>query len=180
MAARRHDPDRRQRIIDAAIDVARERGIDALSHRTVAAAADVPLGSTTYHFAGLDDLLVAALDQANNAWLDGLEQWERALPPDADLAAELAALIERTAAGDRQQVTLEYELYVAALRHERLRPLAAGCVDRLAGLLARRTPDRITAKALAALTDGLILQLLLTGRRADPAEVRELLGRLLR
>lgn len=48
--ARRYDPERRQRIIDAAITVVGERGIAALSHRAVAAAADVPLGSTTYHF----------------------------------------------------------------------------------------------------------------------------------
>jgi len=44
---RRYDPDRRQRIIDAAIAVVGERGIAGLSHRSVAAAADVPLGSTT-------------------------------------------------------------------------------------------------------------------------------------
>lgn len=58
---RRYDPDRRQRIIDAAIRVVAGRGIAGLSHRAVAAEADVPLGSTTYHFASLDDLLIAAL-----------------------------------------------------------------------------------------------------------------------
>ena len=64
LMARRYDPERRQRIIDAAIRVAELKGIAALSHRTVAAEADVPLGSTTYHFAGLDELLVAALDRS--------------------------------------------------------------------------------------------------------------------
>ncbi|WP_323369626.1 TetR family transcriptional regulator C-terminal domain-containing protein, partial [Streptomyces alkaliterrae] len=34
-----------------------------------------------------------------------------------------------------------------------------------------------TARALAALTDGLMLQLLLTGRRADRTELRELFAR---
>ena len=66
--ARRYDPERRQRIIDAAIRVVGDRGIAGLSHRTVAAEADVPLGSTTYHFKTLDDLMVAALRQANEGF----------------------------------------------------------------------------------------------------------------
>ncbi|MGW1284542.1 TetR/AcrR family transcriptional regulator, partial [Streptomyces sp. NPDC002586] len=52
---RRHDPERRQRIIDAAIRVVGRDGIAGLSHRSVAAEADVPLGSTTYHFATLEE-----------------------------------------------------------------------------------------------------------------------------
>jgi TetR/AcrR family transcriptional regulator, regulator of biofilm formation and stress response len=59
--ARRHDPGRRDRIIDAAIRVIGAEGIAGLSHRSVAGEADVPLGSTTYHFASLDELLIAAL-----------------------------------------------------------------------------------------------------------------------
>lgn len=68
MAARRYDPERRQRIIDAAIRVVGARGLAGLSHRTVAAEADVPLGSTTYHFKTLDELMVAALRQANEGF----------------------------------------------------------------------------------------------------------------
>lgn len=63
--ARRHDPERRERIIEAAIRVVGAHGIAGLSHRSVAAEADVPLGSTTYHFASLDELLVAALRRCN-------------------------------------------------------------------------------------------------------------------
>ena len=48
--ARRVDPNRRQRIIDACLDVIAERGVAGTSHRIVAEAADVPLGSMTYHF----------------------------------------------------------------------------------------------------------------------------------
>lgn len=70
--ARRYDPERRQRIIDAAIRVVGEKGIGGLSHRSVAAAADVPLGSTTYHFKTLDELLVATLRQANEGFAKAL------------------------------------------------------------------------------------------------------------
>src|SRR5690349_24946758 len=107
--ARRYDPERRQRIIDAAIRVVGERGIAGLSHRAVAAAADVPLGSTTYHFATLDDLLVAALRQCNEAFFR--EAGERALlgAPGADLAVELARFVDETVSRDRPRARLEYE-----------------------------------------------------------------------
>lgn len=164
---RRYDPDRRQRLIHAAVEIVAERGIAALSHRAVAAAADVPLGSTTYHFTSLDDLLVAALQQANDTWLAELDTWERELPPNASFALELATRIERMAADERGRVRLEYELYVAALRHERLRLVAARSVDRLVEILGRRTADRPRAAALAALLDGVLLQILLTGREPD-------------
>lgn len=175
---RRYDPQRRQRIIDAAIRVVAARGIGALSHRAVAAEADVPLGSTTYHFATLDDLLVAALGQANEAWLVKLEDWERGMAPDASLAEELAAFIEE-AADDRQQATLEYELYFAALRHERLRPIAADCLDRLTELFARRTGDLATARALTAMVDGMLSQQLVTGRGAEREPLRQQLAKVI-
>jgi TetR/AcrR family transcriptional regulator, regulator of biofilm formation and stress response len=172
---RRHDPERRDRLVDAAIRVVDAHGISGLSHRRVAAEADVPLGSTTYHFASREDLLVAALRRIGAAWLDGVDRWERGLPPDATLADELAGLIAETLTGDRARTRLEYELYLAALRHDSVRPLAAHCVDGLAAVLRRRTRDDATARALAALTDGLTLQLLLTGRTLRRDELRALL-----
>lgn len=176
---RRHDPDRRRRLVDAAIRVVGAHGIAGLSHRRVAAEADVPLGSTTYHFASRDDLLVAALKQLAADWLAGIDRWERALPADAPLAEEAARLIDESLADDRRaRARIEYELYLAALRHEPVRPLAAECVDGLAAVLRRRTRDDATARALAALIDGLTLQLLLTGRDVDRAEIRSLLAPL--
>ena len=63
-APRRKDPTRRERIARSAITVVAERGVERVTHRAVAAAAEVPLGSTTYHFATLDDLLADALKVA--------------------------------------------------------------------------------------------------------------------
>ena len=57
MAERRFDPERRGRIIDAALDVIAEHGVAGASHRKIAARADVPLGSMTYHFSGMEELL---------------------------------------------------------------------------------------------------------------------------
>ncbi|WP_338898952.1 TetR family transcriptional regulator [Streptomyces sp. TG1A-60] len=176
--ARRHDPERRQRIIDAAIRVVGRRGIAGLSHRTVAAEADVPLGSTTYHFKTLDDLTVAALRQANDGFAKSVAARDALRDPGTDLAAELAALGSEWLAGDRTGVEVEYELYLAALRRPALRPVADEWGRGFADCLARRT-DAVTARALVALIDGICLQVLLTGAPYDEEYAREVLARII-
>ncbi|MEV5473109.1 TetR/AcrR family transcriptional regulator [Streptomyces sp. NPDC003328] len=175
--SRRYDPERRQRIIDAAIRIVGEKGIAGLSHRSVAAEADVPLGSTTYHFATLDELMVAALRQTNEGFAkalaaSGLEDAE------GDLAADLARALGTWLGGDRTGVELEYELYLAALRRSALRPVAAEWTEETAERLARRT-DPVTARALLALMDGICLQVLLTGSPYDEGYARDVLSRVI-
>ncbi|QUI31135.1 TetR/AcrR family transcriptional regulator [Streptomyces alfalfae] len=174
---RRHDPERRQRIIDAAIRVVGAKGIGGLSHRSAAAEADVPLGSTTYHFKTLDELLVAALRQANEGFAKAVAASGAFEDPRAELAGELAAMLGVWLAGERTGVELEYELYLAALRRPALRPVAAEWCQGLTDLLTART-DPITARALVALMDGICLQVLLTDTPYDEAYTREMLNRL--
>ncbi|WP_245170743.1 TetR/AcrR family transcriptional regulator [Streptomyces anulatus] len=135
--ARRYDPGRRTRIVDAALRVIAADGLAGLSHRTVAAEADVPLGSTTYHFGSLDELLVAALRRCNENFVQALRGSEVLAAPgpisagpdgsaaSAGLAEELTRLLDRWFAGERGAIELEYELYLAALRRPALRPVAA-------------------------------------------------------
>lgn len=176
---RRYDPERRQRIIDAAIRVVEERGIDALSHRVVARAADVPLGSTTYHFASLDDLLVAALRQVCGEPGTTVEGWTEHLERDAPLADRIADLLQAYMDDSRRgRVRMEYELYLAALRRPALREVAAEWLDATQDVLVRYTDSPGTARTLGALIDGLLLQTLLTDRPFDRSEVRAEVARV--
>ncbi|MGA4946286.1 TetR/AcrR family transcriptional regulator [Streptomyces cinereoruber] len=175
---RRHDPDRRDRLVDAALRVVGRSGIAGLSHRAVAAEADVPLGSTTYHFASLDELLVAALRRANENFGCRLRERSALLGPDADLAAVLARFLGEWLGGERTGVELEYELYLAALRRPALRPVAAEWTEAVTAALAPRT-DPATARALVALVDGVCLQVLLTDGEYDEEYARAMLGRIL-
>ncbi|MFD6211517.1 TetR/AcrR family transcriptional regulator, partial [Peribacillus sp. NPDC060253] len=50
-------PGRRERILAAVLDLIAEDGVAGVSHRKAAARAGVPLGSMTYHFASMDELL---------------------------------------------------------------------------------------------------------------------------
>ncbi|MEU1182695.1 TetR family transcriptional regulator [Streptomyces sp. NPDC005820] len=176
--ARRYDPERRQRIIDAAIRVVGRKGLAGLTHRSVAAEADVPLGSTTYHFTTLDDLMTAALRQANEGFAKVVAARGALSDPQADLATELAAWLGEWLAGDRTGVELEYELYLAALRRPALRPVAAEWADAMAALLTPRT-DPLTARALVALMDGICLQVLLTDTPYDEEYARQAFARVI-
>ncbi|MER7055801.1 MULTISPECIES: TetR family transcriptional regulator [unclassified Streptomyces] len=176
--SRRHDPERRRRIIDAAIRVVGRKGIAGLSHRTVAAEADVPLGSTTYHFATLDELLVAALRQANEGFAKVLAAHPALTDPRTDLPTELARVLGEWLGGDRTGVELEYELYLAALRRPALRPVAAEWAEGVGAVLADRT-DPTTVRALVALMDGICLQVLLTDTSYDEEYARKALARVI-
>ncbi|MER6193015.1 TetR/AcrR family transcriptional regulator [Streptomyces cyaneofuscatus] len=182
--ARRYDPERRTRIIDAALRVIAADGIAGLSHRTVAAEADVPLGSTTYHFGSLDELLTAALRRSNENFARALRASDVGAAPSAGdassasgLADELTRVLGEWFAGDRGAIELEYELYLAALRRPALRPVAAEWTASAVEVLSART-DPATARALVALLDGVCLQVLLTGSAFDPAYTREMLARV--
>ena len=54
---RRYDPERRDRIIEAALEVIATHGVAGTTHRRVAEVADVPLGAMTYYFQGMEQLL---------------------------------------------------------------------------------------------------------------------------
>ncbi|MFE7513145.1 TetR/AcrR family transcriptional regulator [Streptomyces sp. NPDC057540] len=175
---RRYDPGRRERIVDAALTVVGRAGLGGLSHRTVAAEADVPLGSTTYHFVSLDELLVAALRKANEGFGRLLREHPALGDPDTGLAAALARLLGEWLGGERARVELEYELYLAALRRPALRPVAAEWTESVVTALAHRT-DPVSARALVAVMDGICLQVLLTDGAYDEEYARVILARVL-
>lgn len=72
----RSNPDRRRRLLDAAIDVLAREGARGLSFRAVDVAADVPQGTASNYFANRDDLLI----QVANRY------YERLQPDDATMA----------------------------------------------------------------------------------------------
>ncbi|BCJ67482.1 TetR/AcrR family transcriptional regulator [Polymorphospora rubra] len=164
---RPRDPQgRRQAILDAALELVIEVGIARTSHRAIAERAGVPLGSTTYYFPTLPDLVAAALEQAA----------ERVRREIRDLAGKIGdgrdvvgALIWMTglAVGDRQRMLLEYELYLAAVRNDELRELAGLWLHELRTLLAPLIGAG-PAAAVGALLDGVILQAMVTGEAPDP------------
>jgi TetR/AcrR family transcriptional regulator, regulator of biofilm formation and stress response len=178
-ARRRFDPQRRDRIAAAAIDVVAERGVEGLTHRAVAAQADVPLGSTTYHFANLDDLLGAALERAAGENVAELRAWGQTVDSAETLAGALAELIMRSLGPDRSMWMVGFELYVAAMRRPTMRHYALYWDSAFIDIL-KRFVDEPTARVMVAACNGLIIMTLLADppptRRRVEAMVRRVVG----
>lgn len=171
MSARRDPEGRRRAILRAAVETIAEVGVGQVTHRRIAARAKVPLGSTTYYFPTLDDLVSAALREATEAARDLLESWADELLASDELAATFAGLCRRYLA-DRERALLEYEVCLAAARTPGLRPVAGLWIDGLRGICARFAGGPERGFALAALVDGALLQALVTGDEFDAAGLR--------
>ncbi|MEW6268537.1 MAG: TetR family transcriptional regulator [Thermodesulfobacteriota bacterium] len=108
---------KRRAILDAVLRVVAEGGVDAVTHRRVAAEAEVPLGSTTYYFASREDLLREAFRQHAGAVYGSLDALADELPLRSadDLVGFLVELVRRELA-EPAGIVVEYELIVRAAR----------------------------------------------------------------
>ncbi|WP_199422263.1 TetR/AcrR family transcriptional regulator [Actinotalea solisilvae] len=157
MRPRRTDPGRRDRIIDVALELIAEVGVAGVSHRRIAERADVPLGSMTYHFAGMDEVLREAFTRfadrvaaSFEAHLSAAADGEQAVTAVVDLIHELS-----DRAGGRDQV-LTYELYTLAARDPRYRAITTAWMARSRHELERHFDPTVT-RQLDALIEGLAL-----------------------
>ncbi|QFU89305.1 TetR/AcrR family transcriptional regulator [Amycolatopsis sp. YIM 10] len=170
------DPGRRDRIVAAALAVVTRDGIAALSYRAVAREAAVPLGSTTYYFPQLDDLLAATVERAAADGLRDLEAWSDTVTSRDELVPRLAGLIHRQSTTGRARTVVAYELYSLGLRIPRYRELSTPWIGHLRTVLSRHC-DPATADALTAAADGLQLQSLLRPEPFTEEQLIEVLRR---
>ncbi len=154
--ARRLDPERRERIIEAALDVIVAEGVAGISHRKVAAAADVPLGSMTYHFAGMDDLIHEAFTRFATSVSDQIESRMQATRTRTEALDALIAHIDHDLLSDHRELVLTHELYTLAAHDPRYRTLTTEWMTRSRAALERHV-DATTARILDALVEGLTI-----------------------
>ena len=181
MARRRGPTDRgrRDRIAKAAVAVVAERGLEGLTHRAVAKAAAVPLGSTTYHFSDREEMLEAAMSEAAAETRRKIEAWAAAIGEGEDLVEALADLLVRETSDGREMNVVAYELYLAALKRPALRPAAARWSANLR-LAIERFADSLTAASLAAAAEGILVISLASGGPVDRQHATEILRRVAR
>ncbi|GAB2793882.1 TetR/AcrR family transcriptional regulator [Streptomyces daliensis] len=158
--ARRHDPRRRTRILDAALDVLVADGVAGLTHRKVASGADVPLGSVTYHFASLAELRTQAFVWYVDQRTAQFEALFTEVETDEDLIDVLVELVQG-GPSRRHSAVLGFELHLAALRDPALRTLTHEWTRASRAVLARFT-GADTAARLDALLEGMIMHALLS------------------
>jgi DNA-binding transcriptional regulator YbjK len=176
---RRHDPGRRDRLIDAAVTVIAEHGVAGATHREIARAADVPLGSMTYHFSSLDEILAEAFTRHAESVASVFDE---RLGAARDRSAAIEAVVELVCAdllGSERDLVLSVELYVAAARKPALRAVTQAWMGRSRRALERHF-DPTTARELDALIEGLVLHSALSTDPMTPEQLRHAIERLLR
>jgi DNA-binding transcriptional regulator YbjK len=173
---RRHDPDRKDRIVEAAVRVIGAYGVAGTTHRLIAAEADVPLGSLTYHFSGLDDLRTRALHRFAErmsavyaAHFDGVRSRDQ-------LVDAVTALIAGDAGASPEDWAIAYELYLAALRDPALRGVTDSWM-RTSRAVLERFVDPVTARGVDALIEGLVMHKMLATTPVPVEEVRAIVSR---
>ncbi|MEW2251300.1 TetR/AcrR family transcriptional regulator [Streptomyces sp. NPDC058733] len=156
MATGHTDPQRRARILDATLDVIADEGIARVSHRRIATRAGVPLGSMTYHFDGIEQVLHEAFGRFTDR-MAGLFDAHLGAAADREQARRAVAdLVHVLSEGSRRDLVLAQELYTLAARDPAYRVLTHAWMERSRGHLEKHfDPD--TARQLDALIEGLTL-----------------------
>ena len=186
---------RRQELVTAAAELLRSGGFEAVRHRAVAEKAGLPLASTTYYFASLDDLVTAAVDRTcrdelaeGRRQLDLLPE-EPSREPSAP-AAHVELVIDQLLGpesrdGGLDAVLLRYERLVGAGRRPYLAPLMrelrGELDDLLAQILARsgRPLEASALRDLVSLVDGAVISALIEADPDPRSAAREVLLRRL-
>ncbi|WP_253767596.1 TetR/AcrR family transcriptional regulator [Goodfellowiella coeruleoviolacea] len=168
MTTEREERSRKQRAVDAAIEVIAADGLRGLTHRAVDARANLPPGSTSSCFRTRLALLAAVLDRLVEAEQDVLAGipvtgWSIATPAHvARIADTLTDLLVHWLGPARARTRARLELYLDAARRTELAPELAMAnrrfVDRAAeGFRAVGLPDpEESARLLLAQLDGLL------------------------
>jgi DNA-binding transcriptional regulator YbjK len=156
---------RRDALLDAVLRVLGRDGPGAVTHRSVAAEAGLPLASATYYFATLDELYLSALRRATH------EQLALFADIAAGELAEFAAVIHSWVFANRGAALAQYELMFLAMRRTALRAEAElwyGALERAIDPAGRRPA---AARVAALAVDGLLLKMLWLGEPSTVAEV---------
>ncbi|MEI4270799.1 TetR family transcriptional regulator C-terminal domain-containing protein [Klenkia sp. LSe6-5] len=177
-AARRHDPDRRDRLVDVTIDVIAEHGLAGLTARRIAAAADVPLGSVTYHFDGLDDLVRAAFTRHAGRMAEVFRAHFAGVTDRTSMLDAATDFVLQGHGASHREWAVAYELYLAAMRDPALREVTEAWMGSSRDTLQRVLEPEL-ARALDGVMEGLTMHATLTTAPPTREETRAVLARVL-
>lgn len=171
---------RRQRIIDATLDVIRDHGLAGTRTQEIARRAGVSSGLLLYHFTTLDGVIAAAMTESEDRYYRSLEEESSSGRPAVE---RLRLLVERS--GDAASVisawTLWMEFWVRALRDPATATLCTTLEARWRAVLLdvieqgvregtfTTASARVSTIRLAAMLDGLSVAATL-GDREVPVE----------
>jgi DNA-binding transcriptional regulator YbjK len=172
--ARRHDPERKESIVTSALEVLARDGIAGITHRAIGTAADVPLGSITYHFATLDDIVYQAFETHVDNLASRFEARLASCDDADDIIDCIAAAITDDLAAHPNELAVTYELYGDAVRKPETRRLTQRWIERAEDALTEHF-DRATARLIDVVVEGLMVRMSIAQQPISKKEVRHLL-----
>jgi DNA-binding transcriptional regulator YbjK len=174
----RREPGRKDRIVEVTLDVLAEHGVAGTTHRLIAQAADVPLGSLTYYFSGLVDLREQAFRLHADRLSERYAAYLDTVTSHVELLDAVTDLIHGQAGANARDMVLTYELYLAALREPALRAITEAWMRRSRATLERFV-DPVTARGLDALIEGLVMHNALSPAPLERAHIHSLVRRMM-
>lgn len=149
-------PERRARILQATLDMLVEHGISHITHRKIAQAADVSLGSMTYYFTGIDSLIREAFTQFTCQMSAQFRlSLQQATTPDNACEA-IADMICGGTMTTPYNMQVMYQLYACANCHPELKKIMQEWMIRSQQSLALFF-DPLTTRGLDAFIEGMTL-----------------------
>jgi len=170
-------PDRRTRILQATLDMLVEHGISHITHRKIAQAAEVSLGSMTYYFSGIDSLIREAFEQFT---LQMSEQFRLSLEQanNRDKACEaIADMICGGTLTTPYNMQVMYQLYACANCHPQLKQIMQQWMTRSQQSLSLFF-DPLTARGLDAFIEGMTLHCVTDEQPLKRSQVLVMIKRL--
>lgn len=169
-AERRSQVSRRDLLIDAALAVIAEHGVAGTTHRRVATAAGVPLGSTTYYFADLHDLLGAAFARFADQISERFEARLALARTPEEVVEEITDFLVHDF-NEPNDLALSYEFYAYAIRRPAIGDLVEAWFARSQQAL-QRFFDPVTARLVDTFIEGLFTYRGLAREFGDRGEIR--------
>ncbi len=180
------NPQRRNQILDAAIDILCDDGVGGLTHRQVDSRAGVPAGTTSNYFRTRQALLEATAARTVALHWQRVEALQSAVGPmNRDALATLMIRMLEPEEQSRRATLARFELFMESTRRAELRPLmrelqaaavkSATLIFEAAGLTT--TPERMDE--LSRLLNGLVFSNLTLTPESGNQDTAALVDRLL-
>lgn len=154
-----------------------EYGVQGTTHRRVAGAAGVPLGSMTYHFDGMEELLQLAFRQVART---SSSEFAARLARAGDREEAIQAVVDIIAGNiwsTPRTLLLSYELYAFAARRPELAAIMRDWMQVSRDALGRFF-DPLTCRALDALIEGMGIHGSVDRSPPGPKETEEIVRRI--
>jgi DNA-binding transcriptional regulator YbjK len=161
----------RQAILDATVRVIAAGGLTSVTHRAVAAEAGVSTALTTYHFATLDDLLLATLSSLSAAGVARLAAAAELVQSGTITLADAAATFLVQELGPNRHVFIaNLELQFASVRRPAWSAVMTNTYEAFVELIQHYVRDEQAARAIFSAAFGFaVLHVIQDSHPADAA-----------